>query len=165
MSKGGKRDSFASVIMENSLETGRLDSSCVWNRHLRTPTSVLSGNGLAGFLRPIWSFVLSSSLSMLGCVCSWIPFLLPAAESESLGHSGNQDLFESELLICALLFLLGLCRARRTRASWSSEMRRVSMPLTSMLSRPPSRLHETLIFSSIFAWTLQLGYSKVITLY
>ena len=45
--------------------------------------------------------------------------------------------------------------ASLTLASSPSEMRSVSMPLTSMLSRPPSRLHDTLIFSSIFAWMLQ----------
>ena len=41
-------------------------SSWVVNLHLRTPTSVLVGNGFDGFLRPIWVLDFSSSLSMLG---------------------------------------------------------------------------------------------------
>ena len=54
-----------------------------WDPHFRTPTSVLSGKGLAGFLSPIWFLDPSSSLSMLGCVCSWMPFLLPEMDHQN----------------------------------------------------------------------------------
>ena len=50
----------------DSLERGMKDSSWLVNLHLRTPTSVLDGNGFEGFLRPIWVLDFSSSLSMLG---------------------------------------------------------------------------------------------------
>ena len=51
---------------------------CVFHSHLHlsTPTPVLTGNGLAGFFSPITLLVLKSSLSMLGCVCSWIALLV-----------------------------------------------------------------------------------------
>ena len=38
---------------------------------MRTPTSVLVGNGFDGFLSAICVFDFSSSLSMFGCGCSW----------------------------------------------------------------------------------------------
>ena len=44
-------------------------SSWVVNLHLRTPTSVLVGNGFDGFLSAICVFDFSSSLSMFGCGC------------------------------------------------------------------------------------------------
>ncbi len=101
------------------------DSSVVWNLHLSTPTSVLSGKGLAGFLSPIWLLVLSSSLSMLGCVWSWMALLG---------------------VLCSCILIL---------ARASSEMRRDSMPVTSIVSRPPSRFATTTIFSSSLACTLE----------
>jgi hypothetical protein len=57
------------------IERGMSASSVEVKRHLRTPTPVFSGNGLAGFFSPITLLVLNSSLSMFGWVCSWIALL------------------------------------------------------------------------------------------
>ena len=106
------------------LDRGMLDSSVVCSLHFKTPTSVLSGNGLAGFFKAICDCRLIKSLSMLGCVC-----------------------------VCTNLFV-GALSWSLIRPKASSEMRKVKWPVISMLSRPPSRLAITVIFSSILAWTL-----------
>lgn len=56
------------VEQRNLLDSGIHESSWVWKRHLSTPTSVVRGNGLDGFFRPICDLALNSSLSMFGCV-------------------------------------------------------------------------------------------------
>ena len=106
------------------LDKGILDSSVVVIRHFSTPTSVLSGNGLAGFLRATCVLFLSNSLSILGCVWSCT--------------SG---------LVCSWSWSL-------IRPNASSEIRIVNCPINSMVSRPPSRRATTVSFSSNLTCTL-----------
>eukprot|EP01137_Pigoraptor_chileana_P009115 Opistho-2@56920 len=100
------------------IERGIMLSSCVCNRHLSTPSSLLTGNGRDASLSPISALSLNSFLSTLGCVLYWNP-------------------------LSSAIF-----RRSRHRATLASLIRRNISPFTSIFCKPPSLLATNKMCSS-----------------